>query len=569
MSYGGAASNVLDLAKPGQGGSRILTAWKAEQEQRRRQVAADRELANSMAQFRRIGGRTQPARAVDVMARSLPQPAFGKVSGERAFSAAATSRLTSGWASFGTGINADLESALAALVARSRDWAMNTDMGRRYLTLVQDNVPGPNGPTLQVRARLADGEKLDEAGNQAVELAWYQWCQRGNCEVTGRLSFADVCRAVIACDARDGEHLVRRLRQPKSKDFTHGYALQLLDVDRITPKSFAPAAGRNQVTLGVELNDLGKPVALHLYSAHPGDSSGNLAPKPIADRVLIGDVFHGFISERPEQVRGYPWASAVLLSANQLATYKQYALVAAKIGAAKMGFYVTDKDVLTNSLSLEELRDATGELVQDVEAGMVEALPPGVTFESFDPDYPHQNFGNFVDDHSRGIAAGLNVAHHNLTGNMTGVNYSSARIAELAERAHWRSLQRWHIQSFVRPVFEEWLRMALLTQSIRLPSGAPLPADRWEKFATAASFQPRSWAWVDPKNDVETAEISLRNDMKSLRQINDEQGVDLDEVLQDKARLKARYEELDLPLPSWLQAAPAAGAAPIAQGAAA
>jgi len=556
MSYGGAASNVLDLAQPGQGGSRILTQFKADQERARRVAAAAKEQAAGMAQFRRIAGRAVPQRAPSVLASALPQPAFGKVSGERAFSAAATSRLTHGWATFGTGINADLEGALQALVARSRDWAMNTDMGRRYITLVQDNVPGPNGPTLQVRATLGDSGRLDEAANQAVELAWYDWCQRGKCEITGRMSFADVCRAVIACDARDGEHLVRRIRSGQSMSLTHGYGLQVLDVDRIAPKSFSQGVGNNHITLGVELDINGRPVALHLYTAHPGDSSSGLAPKPIADRVPVGDVFHGFISERPEQVRGYPWASAVLLSANQLATYKQYALVAAKIGAAKMGFYVTDKDVLSGAMTLEEMKDATGELVQDVEAGMFEALPPGVSFESFNPDYPHQNFGNFVDDHSRGIAAGLNVAHHNLTGNMTGVNYSSARIAELAERAHWRSLQRWHIQSFVRPVFEEWLAMALLTQSIRLPSGAPLPAERLSKFAAAASFQPRSWAWVDPKNDVETAEISLRNDMKSLRQINDEQGVDLDEVLQDKARLKARYEELKLPLPSWLQPMP-------------
>jgi lambda family phage portal protein len=552
-----AQSNVFDLTRPGQGGSRILTAFKAEQEQRRRAAQAQREQAEAMAQFRRFGG-SRLQRAPVVHAKSLPQPAFGQVSGTRAFSAAETSRLTNGWTSFSTGINADLEGALQALVARSRDWAMNTDMGRRYITLVQDNVVGPHGPTLQVRAKLGSGEALDEAGNLAVEMAWHEWCQLGKCEVTGRMSFADVCRAVIACDARDGEHLVRRLRQGKSLKLTHGYGLQVLDVDRIMPKSFTQPAGRNAITLGVEINADGRPVALHLYSAHPGDSSGALAPKPMADRVLIDDVFHGFISERPEQVRGYPWASAVLLSANQLATYKQYALVAAKIGAAKMGFYVTDKDVLTNGMAFEDLKDATGELVQDVEAGMLEALPPGVSFESFDPDYPHQNFGSFVDDHSRGIAAGLNVAHHNLTGNMTGVNYSSARIAELAERAHWRGLQRWHIQTFVRPVFEEWLRMALLTQSIRLPSGAPLPADRWEKFATAATFQPRSWAWVDPKNDAETAEISLRNDMKSLRQINDEQGVDLDEVLQDKARLRDRYKQLNLPLPSWLQPAPAA-----------
>jgi lambda family phage portal protein len=518
--------------------SRVLTEFAAGRQNQRRAEEAAREARHAIGDLGRFGAGRRPH--------------------VRSFAAGGTDRLSAGWVTHNSGINADLEGALLSLRARSRDWTVNTDMGARFLELVQDNVVGAEPPRLQVRAKLRDGaDTLDEVANQAVEDAWRAWCQRGNCEVTGDLSFAGVCRAVVAATARDGEYLVRRIRSP---GLHSGYALQLLDVDRIDgSRNIAPVQrGGNAVRMGVEIDAVGRKVALHLYSAHPGDSGSGLAPKPMSDRVLAANVLHGFVLKRAEQVRGYPWSASVLKRANTLDTYEQYAVTAAKIGAAKMGFYKVDKDAVSADLTWEQYKSATGELVQDVEAGMLEALPPGVSFESFNPDYPHQNFGAFVTTCMRGIAAGLNVAHHNLTGDMTGVNYSSARIAELAERRYWRGLQRWFIDAFVRPVFLDWLQTALLTGAVRLPSGAALPADRYDKFAAAASFQPPGWAWVDPRADIEAGATAMTYDMRSLRQINDEQGVDLEDVLADKARLRDRYVALNLPVPPWLSGAPVA-----------
>jgi|CXWL01.1.fsa_nt_gi lambda family phage portal protein len=566
------ATAADDLALRPFKGSSILTEFAASRQRQRREQAAERELGAAMAGLRRHSSGQPRRQASGSAVAGLPQPAFALVGGvrafgadapapvaeARAFAAGASDRLSAGWITHNSGINADLEGSLLALRARSRDWAVNTDMGARFLELVQDNVVGAEPPRLQVRAKLRDGsDTLDEVANQAVEDAWWGWCQRGACDVTGQLSFGEVCRTVVAAAARDGEYLVRRVR---AASLPCGYALQLLDVDRIDgSRNAAPALrGGNAVRMGVEIDALGRPVALHLYSAHPGDSGSGLAPKPMADRVPAADLLHGFVLKRPEQVRGYPWAASVLKRANTLDTYEQYAVVAAKIGAAKMGFYTVDKDAVSADLTWDQYKDATGALVQDVEAGMLEALPPGVSFESFNPDYPHQNFGAFVTVCMRGIAAGLNVAHHNLTGDMTGVNYSSARIAELNERRHWRALQKWFINAFVRPVFMDWLKTALLTGSVRLPSGATLPADRFDKFAQAATFQPPGWAWVDPRADIEASTTAMTYDMRSLRQINDEQGVDLEEVLIDKARLRDRYKALDLPLPVWFSGAPIA-----------
>lgn len=543
--------------------SKVLTAFAAEREQQRLAERAQRERAAEMAAFRRVaGGRGTPRRqAVGEVHTSFTPPAFGIVAGERAFSAAGSDRLTA-WAAVNTGINADLEGALSTLRARSRDWAMNTDAGERYIALVGDNLVGDQAPRLQLRAKLANGEQ-DEAANTAIEQAWADWCERYS-DITGGMNFAQLCRTVAEGTARDGEGLAKHVID---RSLPYGYAVQLLDVDRIdTGMNVAPqVAGGNAVRLGVEIDRLGRPVAVWLHTNHPGDAGAGLGPKGRSGRVETSSLVHTFVRRRAEQVRGYPWAAAVLKRAGDLAQYESFAMAASRIGAAKMGFYVSDKDVLENSMSLEELKDATGELVQEVEAGMFEALPPGVSFESFDPDYPHANYGSFVGVAQRGIAAGLNVAHHNLSGDMNGVNYSSARIAELAERRHWRSLQRWLIKSFVRPVFEAWLRSALLTGAIKLPSGAALPAERFDKFARVAEFQPQGWAWVDPEADIKASAVAMSYDLRSARMIVDEQGVDLDTVLADKAALIKAYQAQGLPVPAWLNGAGAMTAGGIPQ----
>ena len=539
--------------------SRTLEDFAAANRAKRAQRQATQVLideAGQLAEFRRQGLSIPRARQRRAPAAQPDQastgPAFAVIDGARAFGAADTDRLTSNWGSANTGINADLERALPTLRARSRDWVVNTDIGRRYIDLVKDNIIGAAAPRLQVRATLTGTDVLDEAANTAIETHWARWCERA--DIGGRLNFTQICRVNVGAAAREGEFLNFRVRD---KMLPYGYALQLQDVDRIQHGNgaLASAVAGNIVRLGVEINPRGRAVAYHLYNHHPGDGAAGLASAAQSQRVLADSVFHGFVYERAEQVRGYPWTHAILRRANALQTYEGYGLEAAKIGAAKMGFYTVDKDMVDGGMTLDQLKDATGELVQDVEPGMLEALPPGVNFESFNPDYPHQNFSAFVTKFERGISAGLNVAHHNLSGDMSGVNYSSARIAELAERDHWRGLQRWFIQCFVQPVFEEWLSSALGQREITLPSGAPLPAERFEKFRAAATFQPRGWRWVDPSNDMKAAGMGLSNNLTSVRQIVEEQGGDLDEILLDQQRYRQRLQALGLPIPGDVPAA--------------
>jgi lambda family phage portal protein len=455
------------------------------------------------------------------------------------FAGGAVNRLTASMATWSGAVNADLDVALPVLRARGRQLAQNNEYGRRFLSLAAANVVGANAPKLQVRATMAPppGEpradqarvKLDKVANDAVEAHWARWCK--SAEITGRMDFAHMCRVVIKAVARDGEALVRIVRQP---GLPYGLALQVLEADRLddTMNLVLP---RGAIRQGVEIDSTGRPVAYWIRTAHPGDRYAT--DRGQVERVPASELRHVFLPERAEQVRGYTWFHAILLRAMQLHGFNDAAVVAARIGASKVAAIErvdTEMPAPSNALEGQASGQVGGALQFSVEAGEMFELPAGYKLNSWNPEYPHSNFESFVKAAMRGLSVGVDVAAHNLSGDMTDVNYSSARIAELSERELWMTMQAWFIRVLVEPVYEEWLAVALLRGDIVFPqSGKALPAEKLTKFREASRFQGRRWPWVDPAKEIEAAERGVNLGVTSRTRLAAERGEDFEDVLDE------------------------------------
>mgnify|MGYP005813584739 CR=1 FL=1 len=446
----------------------------------------------------------------------------------RRFDAAKQSRLTYGWTTSNVAFNADLRMDLESLRARSRDLAANNDYVRKFLSMVVANIVGPNGFSFQSRAAKPDGTP-DKTDQDAIESALADWMQAGGCEVTGKLSFADLCRLLVRGIARDGEALVRRVR---SRRFACGYKLQLLDIDRLDIKHNEELPSGNRVIMGVEVDGYGAPAAYWLLTRHPGDTLPGAATKQMRERVPADDIFHLFLAERPEQVRGLPWGHTAMLRLQMLAGYEEAAIVAARTGAAKMGFFVSPDGTGQN---LGE-KDSEGNFVTDAEAGAFQVLPEGYDFKPWSPEYPTQNYDSFVKATLRGLASGLNVAYNSLANDLEGVNFSSIRSGTLEERDQWMVLQGWLVGAFLRPMFLDWIESALLSGAI-VSFGSPLPASKLWKFR-AHQWQGRRWQWVDPLKDIQAAVMAIQNGLADPYTIAAQQGMDADDVLDGIARFQ-------------------------------
>jgi lambda family phage portal protein len=444
------------------------------------------------------------------------------------FAGAGISRLTASLAQMSLAINADLDSALVVLRSRARSLCANNEFARRFLSLVAGNVVGAFGPTLQVRAKTTAGE-LDKPANDAVEIHWCRWAKVA--DLGGRMSLAHLLRVAVKAVARDGEVLVRVVRERK---LPYGLALQLLEADRLDESINKTLAGGNRIRMGVELDSAGRAIAYYIKEAHPGEAWGS-APARV-ERVPARDVYHLFLQERPEQVRGYTWLHAVLMRMNMLHAFEEAAVIAARVGASKMGVFTKKEDAASDLSTVADEKDEQGNLQMSAEPGEFVELPPGYALETWDPEYPHANFESFLKQCLRGVASGLDVATHNLSGDMTDVNYSSARIAELSERDLWIVLQEWLIGQLIAPVYRDWLASALLRADVTFElSGKALPADKLAKFSDAARFQGRRWEWVDPLKEVKAAREKVAGRLASRTEIAAAQGRDFEDIVDELA----------------------------------
>jgi lambda family phage portal protein len=441
----------------------------------------------------------------------------------RNYDAAAYDRLTASFLAPNTTGDAELRSALPVLRARSRELERNNDYAKKFLHMVETNVVGKTGFTLRSRARDKSGE-LDKKDNRTIETEWREWCKRGNCTVDGLLSFLRVQKLVIRSIARDGEVLVRLIRGFKNP---WRFAIQILEGDYLNEGLNDNTQGKNRIRLGIEYDSWGKPVAYWIRKQHPGDVISLGSGFNEYERVPVSDIIHVFWTERPTQGRGIPWMRTAARRMNVAGEYEYAELIAARIGASKMGFYIPNEEGGADIVGDDE--DEVGNPITEAEPGIFEKLPSGYKdFKAFLPEHPVTGYGAFMKEVKRGMASGLNVAYNSIANDLEGVNFSSMRSGALEERDSWTDIQNDFIDDFLQIVRAAWLEMLLLTNR------TTLPYSKYDKF-NQAEFNGRTWDWVDPEKDINAALSAVDGSLSTLTRECAARGLDYEDILEERA----------------------------------
>ncbi|MHB8947550.1 MAG: phage portal protein [Rhodoferax sp.] len=457
----------------------------------------------------------------------------------RRFAAARVDRLTADWMATEASLNHELRNDLNRLRSRGRDLLQNNDYAVKFAGMVKNNIVGPGGVRLQVR--IPDGPgKQDRNANTAIETAWKDWSSA--CDLTGRQSLRDLCETIVGGLPSDGEFLVRVVRGQDAGN-KYGIALQVIDVDRIdTLMNVGPTANSNAVIMGVEVDAYRRPVALHLFAAHPNDG---VTSSRLRIRLPIDETLHCFKIERAEQMRGIPWMAAGMLSLHHLGNFKLSALLAAEHGANHYGFFTTpDGQSPIGGL------DETGQPITTSQPGTYDTLPTGVSFTPHESKYPNEVFGPFVKTTLQRIASGWRVAYHSLANDLEGVSYSSIRSGALEERDRWAADQEWFISVFMEPVYKMWLQTSLIMGAITLPNGSALPASKLAKFSVH-EWQARRWEWVDPKGDMEAKILAVKAGLMAPQDLANAMGYDFDDTLTSIAAAQALAKQLGVQLTAY------------------
>lgn len=467
-------------------------------------------------------------------AEKLVEKSTNKTTQKRAFNAAIFNRLTTDWATADS-INIDIQHGLANLRGRARELAINNEFAHRYLRLMRTNVVGPDGVLLSVQAQNTDGSM--DVMNDAVERHWLLWGNPDQCTVTGRMSWNKVQELVLESVARDGECLVWLRRGYEFGNYS--FQLQILDADHLDENYNAETVDGNRIYQGVEVNAFGKPIAYWIWRYNPADTAG-FTPRAANERirVLAEDILHIYDQERGSQMRGYPWLASAMTALHHIGKYREAELINARIASSKQVYYKQQEDV---GFGDDDEVDDYGNVTFESNPGSHEILPRGWSIEKIDWTAPNQSLADFQKVVLRGAAAGLGVSYNSIASDLESVNYSSARFGGLEDQAQFRSIQKWFINAFIKPVYEEWLKMQLLTNNW----GLNIPANKFVKF-TAVRYHPRSWQSVDPAKDIRADVEALNNSLTSWSDVIAKSGRDPDEVFLQIAKDKERMAALGI-----------------------
>ena len=448
---------------------------------------------------------------------------------KRSYASANSGRLFADFQASERSSDSEMQPVLKKIRSRSRELARNNEYAKRYMNLLKTNVIGGKGLSLQVKALNTTGQ-LDINGNQEIETAFYEWSKLGNPTTNGSLNFVDAQKLAIETLARDGEVFIIKHRNSTFKD---SFAFEFIEADQIDEKNSKRAENGNEIRMGIELDKFKRPVAYHVQTYHPGDydfTTQKKSPKTV--RIPAERVIHIFMPLRAGQTRGEPWMSPAMSAIKQLGAFREAAVINARMGASKMGFFTSPAgDGFTAD-------DYDGNVpIMDAEPGTFHQLPNGVGFESFDPQYPNNEFDSFHKSVLKGVASALGISYTSLSNDLEATSYSSIRQGALEERDFYRDLQSFMIEHFARPIYEAWL------ESVMEMGGISIPVRQFAKFASASQFKGRGFSWIDPLKEMNASVVGLRNGILSIQDVASQYGKDTEELMAEIQRDKALADQ--------------------------
>jgi lambda family phage portal protein len=418
--------------------------------------------------------------------------------------------------------DSEIRGDLKTMRARARMLVRDNAHAAGYVRELANQVIGPNGIMLQ--AKITKGDKQPaKTTNEEIERAWTEWGMPEHCTADGHDSWLDVQHLAIRSLPTDGEIILQKIPY---FDNPFGFSVRFIDPDLLDESFNRPAArGVNEIRMGVELNEWGRPVAYWLWNRHPSDmQAGRLERK----RIDASEIIHRFVRYRPNQTRGVTWFAPVLLAFKMVDGYQEAELVASRAAAVKWAAWVaTDPEKAGIDMSKGDGTAAEMEMA----TGVVDVGPPGYDLRTFDPTHPNSAYDSFTTAIYRAISCGLGMAYTTFSGNLTAVNYSSIRAGVLSERDAYRFLQKWTSTHVCRPIYRDWLAMSLLHAALRVDS-------RLASNYYQVVWRGRGWPWVDPANDATAFETLRKNGLTSRQRACAERGDDFEEIADEIA-----YEE--------------------------
>lgn len=446
--------------------------------------------------------------------------------GRRSLDAAGGGRL--GNARTVRNLNADILATATTIQRRAAYFARNNAHITAAVNALVTNIIGTG--------IKPSSQHPDPQTREFLHALWARWTDQ--CDVDGFGDFYAMQALMVRQMVEAGESFARFVTFGPGDGLEVPFQLQAIHPAQV-PLETLSALVDNRIRGGIEFDAAGRRVAFHVLPARPDDPLAPLAElwSPIA--IPARDIVHLLHPVEPGQLRGLSWLAPVLLAVHEVDQLQDAALVRAKL-ANLLCAALVDPDGNAGGLPGDM---AGGVLDFGLEPGTIIPLKPGTSLEFFDPK-ESEHYGAFIKSHLQAIAAGLGVPYELLTGDLSGVNYSSIRAGLVEFR---KRLEHWQhnvvVYRLCRPVWDRFVRTAVLSGLIdfRVYEADPAAFHRVE-------WLPPKPVWVDPKKDAEAEILMVNAGFKSRAQVVTGLGYDPEQVDAEIAADAARAKRLGLSL---------------------
>lgn len=447
---------------------------------------------------------------------------------------AADSRLTRSWAVTEATINALLAGDVAELRRRSRDVYRKNAWAQGAADAYTANAVG-NG--IVPRPLTED----DELRRELME-AWEDFV--GECDADGQLDFYGL-QALIERGRKEGGEVFVRLRDRRPEDgLAVPLQLQVLEAELLDPSFEYIGMGTTnsaaRIQAGIEFDAIGRRVAYHLWRDHPGEAVSLRNSQRV--RVPAENVLHVYRLLRPGQIRGVPDIASVLAKLWELDKYDTAEVIRKQIAAMFSGF-VTKPDADSDPLGAGGTSgtDNDGTPLARLEPGTMQELGPGENIVFATPSDVGNNYSAFMSAQLRQVAVAEGVTYEQLTGDMNGVNFSSARVALID---FWRKMGQHQrnvlIFQVCRPVWRRFVEAAVLSGRVAVPNTAQGMRD----LMRVAWVPTPGREYVDPEKEIRATVAAIRAGLTSRSKAVAEHGFDAEalerEIQTDNERADRR-----------------------------
>lgn len=438
----------------------------------------------------------------------------------RGFEGSSRGKRTQGWLTSGMDADAEASAALTTLRNRSRDLVRNNPYAARGVSVIVSNMIGTG-----IIPQPQDGKK--RASKQILDL-WAEWAETRDCDFDGLHDMYGLQALIVNTLVQSGEVLVRRVMRT-DKDKKVPLQIQVLEPDFIDVSKNQDRldSGGGWIKNGLEYDAQGRVVAYYLFKQHPGSSAPTLGGQLQSSRVDASQLLHILRGDRPGQRRGIPWLAPVMIKLRDFDDYEDAQLVRQKIAACFAAFITTDE-------AIDDERPAA--ISDRLDPGAVEVLPSGKSIQFNSPPVV-QGYGEYTSVVLRSISVGLGVPYESLTGDLTGVNFSSARMGWLEFH---RNIEQWRwkiiVPQFCDPVWA-WFVQAIELRGAR--------AD-----GVKAYWTPPRREMINPTEEINSSVTAIRAGLTTLSEELRKQGHDPRRILEEKKADNDLMDELGLVLDS-------------------